>query len=564
MKSELGGVVRACGPAVATLGLLSGATNVLALTGSIFMLAVYDRVIPSGSVATLVALGVLALLVYALQGAIDILRGRMLTSLGHLIKETQSCRAYDIMVRNAALGDNRSAGAIRDLDQVHAFLSSLGPTALFDLPWLPIYLILCFFFHFYLGLAVTFGALFLVGITLLSNVLTRSPSRELEVHMQRRAALVAEGQGHSEALFAMGMIPSMAMLWRRTDQAIVFFTRRTANISAGLGTLSRVFRTALQSMVLGIGAFLVIQHQATGGIMIAASILSARALAPVELAISHWKNFVAFRQSWDRLNALFRAHPHEVAPFALPRPYRSFSCEQVSVAAPGTQFPVVRNVSFKLKAGEALLILGSTGSGKSSLARALVGVWPMIMGETRLDGELTSRWSSIEKGRFTGYVPQDVGLFEGTIAQNIARFDPGADSDRIIEAAKVAGVDRMIAQLPLGYDTRLGPHGAGLSGGQSQRLALARALYDKAFLVVLDEPNSNLDGEGEAALEQAIAHVKGYGGIVIAIAHRPSFLSTVDHLLVMSRGQARMFGPRDQVMRAIAQRSAPSEAGTAA
>lgn len=554
MRSELSRVLAGCRSAFVGVGLLSGLSNILALTGSVFMLAVYDRVIPSGSIPTLLGLGLLALVIYALQAIVDIFRGRILTRTGLVIKEAFASRAYDTIVRNSAQGDLRSGNIVRDLDQVQGFLSSMAPTAIFDLPWLPLYLGICFAFHFYIGVAVTVGAVVLIIITAISNSLTKGPSSELNDRMNKRGSFLAASQNNAETIQTMGMNLAMSGTWNRIENEIIGESRRIADITTMLGTTSRVFRMVLQSFVLAVGAYLVIMQDATGGIMIASSILSARAMAPIELTIGHWKNSVAFRQSWKRLGELFEKNPPEASRFVLPAPSRILSVEGVSVSLPNIKRLVVRDVSFQLKAGEALGIIGATGSGKSSLVRAIVGLWPAALGTVRLDGQVISRWSTTDRGRFMGYVPQNVALFQGTIAENIARFDPDSDSASVVAVARQAGVHDMISRLPEGYDTQISDGGAGLSGGQAQRIALARALYGDPFLVVMDEPNSNLDADGELALQEAIAAVRARGGIVLIVAHRPTILSSVNHILVMSEGRVQKFGTREEVLELMTRR----------
>ncbi|WAJ29179.1 type I secretion system permease/ATPase [Antarcticirhabdus aurantiaca] len=566
MRSEISQCLSQCRRAFISLAALSGVANVFALTGSIFMLAVYDRVIPSGSVPTLVSLGLIALLVYVFMAFIDIARGWMLTRIGLIIEESLTGRTYDLLVRKAASGSNEASGVVRDLDQVRGFLSSMGPTALFDLPWIPIYLAICFSFHWAIGLTVVAGALILVALTLVSEVVTKQPSKNLHEAQNRRFSLMQASQNNAETLQAMGMTLAMSGSWRAVSGRIVEVSRVMADMQTVLSTTSRTFRMVLQSFVLSVGAYLVINQDATGGIMIASSILSSRALAPIELSIAHWKSFVAARQSRTRLDELLQSNPPEHQSFAIPAPQRTLTCEQVSLSPPNVGRTIVHNVSFGLRAGEGLGIIGATGSGKSTLVRSLVGLWPPLSGVVRLDGSPLNQWSSTQRGRFIGYLPQRVALFEGTIAQNIARFDPDAEPDRIVSVARSSGIHEMIARLPNGYDTMIGEGGTGLSGGQSQRVGLARALYGDPFLLVLDEPNSNLDHDGELALQNAMMQTRARGGIVIIVAHRPSALSAVDHVLVMHDGRVQQMGPRDEILQSMMSRPAapPVTAASAA
>lgn len=557
MRSEVSQCLVQCRSAFAAIGALSGVANVLALTGSIFMLAVYDRVIPSGSIPTLVSIGLIALLIYAFQGFVDVCRSRMLTRIGLVIKESLNARTFDTVVRKAALGDNDASGAVRDLDQVRNFMSSMGPTALFDLPWIPIYLGICFAFHWAIGVSVIAGAIVLIILMIISDALTKGPSKQLNAEMNRRSNIMQASQTNAETLQAMGMTLAMTAAWNRVGERIVTVSRDMADTQSVLSTMSRTARMILQSFVLAVGAYLVINQEATGGIMIASSILSARALAPIELTIGHWKNFVSARQSWTRLDELFSKNPPERTRFTMAAPNRMLTCESVSLAPPNVSRLIVRDVSFGLRAGEGLGIIGATGSGKSTLVRSLVGLWPPSSGAVRLDGMSLSNWSSIERGRFIGYLPQRVALFEGTIAQNIARFDPQADPVTIVNIARACGVHDMIARLPEGYDTMISDGGAGLSGGQSQRVGLARALYGDPFLLILDEPNSNLDSDGEIALQSAMMAARERGAIVIIVAHRPSILSAVDHVMIMSDGRVQKLGPRDEILAMMTRPAVP-------
>jgi ATP-binding cassette subfamily C protein len=347
----------------------------------------------------------------------------------------------------------------------------------------------------------------------------------------------------------MGMAGRLGSLWSDCNRRCLAAQQRTADIAAGLGGLSKILRMALQSGVLGIGAWLVINQQATAGIIIASSILTSRALAPIELAISQWRGFVAARQSWQRLNELLGKIPADQARMALPKPVHSLVVETVSIVPPGTNRVVVHEIAFQLKAGQGLGIIGASASGKSSLARAIVGVWTAARGRIRIDGAALDQWSSEALGPHIGYLPQDMELFAGTVAENIARFEPQPSSEAVIAAATAAGVHELVLGLPEGYETQIGEAGAALSAGQRQRIGLARALYGEPFLVVLDEPNANLDSEGEEALTRAIQGVRARGGIVVVVAHRPSALAGVDTLLVMRAGRLESFGPKEAIFK---------------
>jgi PrtD family type I secretion system ABC transporter len=559
-KSELRSALAACSGAFLGIGAFSGLINVLMLTGSLFMLEVYDRVLPSRSVPTLVALSVLAAMLFAFQGLLDITRGRLLVRIGNQLHARVGARAFDAVVRARSKPGGDGQQPVRDLDTVRSFLSGPGLTALFDLPWIPLYLAICFAFHVLIGVTALCGAVVLVGLTLVTEFLSRHPVKAASTQAAARNRIAEASRRNAEVVTAMGMSERLLARWLDLGRDYLAQQKRANDVTAGLGSTGRVLRSALQSLVLAVGAYLVIQQEATAGIIISSSILTGRALAPIDVAIANWKGFVAARQGWRRLDDLFSAMPAPAARLELPAPAQALAIEALSVTPPGAQSPVVRGANFSLNAGSALAIAGPSGSGKSSLVRAIVGVWPAAGGCVRLDGAAITQWTPAALGRHIGYLPQDVELFEGTIAENIARFEPDAPAAAVIAAAKAAGVHDLIVSLPAGYETPLGEQGRALSAGQQQRIALARALYGEPFLVALDEPNSNLDVEGEEALAKAILGVRARGGIVIIVAHRSSALAAVDQVLVMMRGTQQAFGPRDEIL----SRAGRREASTAA
>jgi ATP-binding cassette subfamily C protein len=490
------------------------------------------------------------------QGLLDMIRGRVLVRIGARLDEELSGRVYETIVRLPLKIGNRSDGLqpLRDLDSVRSFLSGPGPTALFDLPWLPIYLAICFAFHPYIGLAALVGAIVLGGLTLMTELMTREPTRAATGFATTRSALTEASRRNAEAMKAMGMVPRVAALWQDANSKYMASQQQAADVSGGFGSMSKALRMMLQSGVLAVGAYLVINQQATAGIIIAGSILSGRALAPVDLAIANWRGFVAARQSWQRLTKLLAALPPQAVPMALQPPQKSLVVEGVTIAPPGSERIVVHDVSFNLQSGHGLGIIGPSGSGKSSLARVLISVWQPVRGRVRLDGASLDQWPPDSLGACIGYLPQDVELLAGTVAQNIARFATPVDADAVISAATAAGVHELIVNLPDGYDTQVGEGGTALSAGQAQRVALARALYGDPFLVVLDEPNSNLDSEGDEALSRAIMGVRARGGVVVVVAHRPSAIASVDQLLMMSQGRDQAFGPKEEVLARVVQR----------
>ena len=554
--SELATALSACRTALIGIAVFSGMSNILMLTGAFFMLEVYDRVLPSRSVPTLVALTVLAMTLFIALGVLDFIRGRILVRIGASLDEQLSGRVYDTLIRIPLRTGSRSDGLqpLRDLDNIRSFLSGMGPIAFCDLPWIPLYLVICFMFHPLIGFTALFGAVVLAVITLLTEFRTRKPMQRV-AHLGHLRNGVAElSQRNAEALTAMGMAARVAARWGEANRKYMETQREASDVAGGLGAVSKIFRMILQSGALAVGAWLVINGQATAGIIIAGSILSARALAPVDLAIANWKSFAAARQSWRRLTRLLAFFPERGEPMALEAPQNSIAVEGVSAVPPGDQKIVVQDIQFTLQAGSGLGIIGPSGSGKSCLARLLVGVWQPVRGKIRLDGAALDQWTPETLGPHIGYLPQDVELLSGNIAQNIARFEDDAKAEDVLEAAKSAGVHDLIVKMRDGYDTQVGEQGAALSAGQAQRIALARALYRDPFLVVLDEPNSNLDAEGDEALSRAILGVRERGGIAIVIAHRPSAIAGVDFVLVMNAGRQQAFGPKDEVLNKVLQR----------
>jgi ATP-binding cassette, subfamily C, bacterial PrsD len=537
-------------------------SNILMLTGALFMLEIYDRVLPSRSVPTLVALLILVTGLYAAQGLIDAIRSRILIRVGRSLDESISSRVYDAIVRLPLKIGGKGDGTqpIRDLDTVRGFLSGSGPSALFDLPWMPIYLAICFLFHTYIGLTALLGAIILITLTVATELQTRQPTRNAAQFATARNALLEASRRNAEALSAMGMGGRIAHRFGDLNRSYVASSGRASDVAGGFGAASRVLRMLLQSSILAVGAWLVIHQESTPGIIIAGSILGARALAPVDLAIANWRSFVAARQSWERLSRLLGYLPARADPMPLKPPAKTLVVQNAAVGPPGEQKIVCQDAGFTLSAGKALGVIGPTASGKSSLARMLVGVWAPVRGSIRLDGATLDQWSAEALGRHIGYLPQDVELFPGNVAQNIARFEEPPNPEAVLAAAHAAGVHDLIVNLPDGYETNVGDRGSALSAGQAQRIALARALYGNPFLVVLDEPNSNLDAEGDEALTRAILGLRARGAIVVVVAHRPSAIAGVDYILVMAKGRQQQFGPKEEILNRVVQPSAPPRA----
>lgn len=540
-----------CRKALIGVALLSGLINLLMLTGSLFMMQVYDRVLASQSVPTLIALSIIAVAAYFYQGWLDVLRSRILMLIGERV-ESDVGPQVQAAVLELPLKAQRPAGetlqAFRDLDAIRLFLSGPGPVAFFDLPWMPIYLIFITVLHPVLGLITVLGALFLVALTIATESFARAPTKAVQEAHSARNSIAESALRGAEVVRAMGMQKAMSQRWLQAHNGAIA-AQRTLNFTVGgLSASARTFRMILQSAILGIGAYLAIKSELSAGAIIAASIISARALAPIDQIIASWKAFLAARQGHVRLCELLATTSSASPPFALPAPTRTLGVENLVVSAPGSRQVIVKRANFSLNAGQAMGIIGTSASGKTTLIRALIGVWQPLAGKVTLDGASLDQWDPDALGRSIGYLPQDVQLFDGTIAENIARFQKDADPALVIEAATMAGFHKAVISFPDGYNTLLGHGGIQLSAGQRQRVGLARALFGRPFLIMLDEPNSNLDAEGEAAVSDAIRGVRERGGIAIVVAHRPSAIAAVDLLAVMRGGEIVAFGPRDEVL----------------
>jgi ATP-binding cassette, subfamily C, bacterial PrsD len=527
------------------------------LSGSVYMLQIYDRVLSSRSISTLIGISLIILAAYTLQGALDTIRQKMLARVGARFDELLSPRIFDL-VTTLPLKGVRPADAmqpLRDLDQIRSFLSGLGPTALFDMPFMPIFFAGCFLIHPWIGWLSIVGGVIIIGLTLLTEARSRGPMSDLNKSIAERHVIADTSRRNAEAVRALGMRGFLADRFAQINAKHVNDGLRAANAASGIGVMAKVFRMVLQSSALGLGAYLVIRQEMSGGSMIAGSILMSRALAPIEVAVANWKGFVSARQGYRRLQHILSLVPPQDPRLSLPAPTSSVMLQDIYVGPPGSQLPIVQGVGFQMQGGQGLGLIGPSASGKSTLARALVGVWPTLRGEVRLDGATLDQWEPDALGRHIGYLPQDVELFDGTVAENIARFQPNAEAEAVIAAAKTAGAHDMILQLPDGYDSRIGEGGAVLSGGQRQRVALARALFGDPFLVVLDEPNASLDGAGDEALNEAILAVRRRGGVVIVITHRPAALSQVDLVAIMDGGRLKTIGPRDEVLQSVMKRN---------
>jgi ATP-binding cassette subfamily C protein len=529
---------------------MSGVINLLALTGAFYMLQIYDRALGSGSIQTLLALSALAIGLYFFQGLFDVLRSQILVRIGARLDRRIAPMAHKVAIDMPRFGFS-TAEALergRDVDTVRGFLGSQGPVALFDLPWMPIFLIFVYSLHPLLGALTLGGAFVLTLLTLATELMTRRLSSATHQAAITRNAIADSNARNADVLKAMGFAQRAVARFNAANDDHLELHTRTNDISGTFGALSRVLRMILQSAVLGLGAYLTIRGELSAGAIIAASVASARALAPIDLAIGNWKHVVAARTAFGRLKETVVALASADEPMELPAPMSSLKVEGITVAVPGSGRVLLSDVAFELKAGQAVGVIGPSGGGKTTLVRALTGIWPVLRGSVRLDHAELTQWDDEALGQYVGYLPQDVALMDATIEENISRFASTPDPEAVVAAAKAAGVHEMIVRLPDGYRTQLGPQGTALSGGQRQRLGLARALYGDPFVVVLDEPNSNLDGEGEAALSAAITAIRARGGIAIVIAHRPSALAAVDMVAVVQNGRMTAFGPKDEII----------------
>ena len=532
------------------LFLISGIINILALTGAIYMMQIYDRALTSGSVPTLVVLSILALGLYAFQGCFDVIRSQVLIRVGARLDKKVAPLAHRVAIDMPRFGFSTSEALERgrDVDTVRGFLGSQGPAALFDLPWMPIYLVFIYFLHPLLGALTFAGAFVLIVLTVISEILTKRLNISTRKAAIVRNTIADSNARNAEVLKAMGFSRHAVNRFKEANGEHLELQTKANDVSGTFAAISRVLRMLLQSALIGLGAYLTIKNELSAGAIIAGSVVAARALAPVDLAIGNWKSFVAARMAYQRLRETVIALAAADEPMKLPTPHQKLSVDKITVAVPGSGQIILSDISFELEPGQALGIIGPSAGGKTTLVRALTGIWPVLRGSVRLDGADLAQWREDEIGQHIGYLPQEVSLMDATIEENISRFEPEPDYEKVIDAAKAAGVHDMIVKMPDGYRTQLGSQGTSLSAGQRQRLALARALYGNPFIVIMDEPNSNLDGEGETALTEAIERIGARGGIAIVIAHRPSALVAVDLVAIVQNGRMVAFGKKQDIM----------------
>lgn len=525
--------------------------NLLMLTGPIFMLQVYDRVLGSRSEATLVALFGLMTFMFLMMGVLDYVRGRVMTRIGARFQESLDRRVFTAAMRKLAVmpNDPLAAAAQRDLEAVQRLLASPVFLALFDIPWTPLFLAAIFVFHPWLGWLAIFSGVLLIVVSLLNQSSTRKPMSESSQTATLAERYADQIKTEAELIQSLGMRGASFDRWQQARGRALRGAVDVSDTGGLYTTLSKTLRQFLQSAMLGLGAYLVLQGALTPGAMIAGSILMGRALAPIEMAVGQWALVQRAQEGWGRLSQLLSQVPPEPTRTALPKPRALLEAQQITVVPPGEQQAALRMVSFRLEPGQAMGVIGPSGAGKSTLARALTGVWRPAGGKVRLDGATLDQYDSDVLGSYIGYLPQRVTLFDGTIADNIARLQPTPNDEMVIAAARKAAAHDMILQLPDGYNTRVSAVGSRLSGGQIQRIGLARALYGDPIILVLDEPNSNLDNEGSNALNAAIRTMKAAGKSILIMAHRPAAIQECDVLLVLEDGMRKAFGPRDQVLR---------------
>jgi len=532
--------------------------NVMALAAPIYMLQVYDRVLMSRNVSTLLLLTLIVAYVYFISSLLEVIRSKLLIRAGVLFDRIANPDVFRAVHSATVIHPSpRHTQSLRDLDSIREFFTGAGLLAFCDFPWVPVYVIAAFFLHPFFGYLAIGGAVVTFGLAAANEYLTRAP-----LNRATQEAMTANNHSvmsfrNSEIMQAMGMVESVRARWSRHHEDMLSWQAEASNRGGLLLSMTKFIRMLLQSLVLGVGAYLVIQGAVSAGMMIAASIIIGKALGPVEVAISQWKSFTNMRDALRRVNGLLSALPSKPQQIKLPIPKGQLTLEGVTAAAPGRKNPVLMNISLSIPAGAVVGVVGPSAAGKSSLARVMVGVWPIAAGVVRLDGSDLNHWDTQELGAHIGYLPQDIEMFSGTIAENISRFSTAATDEQIIAAAQLAGVHEMIQQLPDGYNTYIGDNGQALSGGQRQRIGLARALFDLPAFIVLDEPNANLDSQGEAALLHALASLKEAKRTVIIITHKTNVLSVTDHIVVMKNGQVQMSGPRDQVLAAVLNQQNP-------
>ncbi len=561
--SELAQAIHHCRQSFQSAAIFSLFINLLMLLPSIYMMQVYDRVLTSNSTSTLLMLTLLAIVLFAMLGALEWVRSQILIRVSTRFDLLLNERLYRVLFRQALIsGGKSSTQPLSDLLALRQFLTGSGLFAFFDAPWLPVYIGLLFLFHPAFGAVAVVSAVLLIMLAIWNERATHDDLEQANRVSVESANITARNLRNAEVVHALGMLPDLLARWQDKQQKLIVLQAGASEKAGLIAALSKTFRLTIQSLILGLGAWLAIEKQISPGMMIGGSILLGRALAPIDLMIGSWKQFLTARTAYDRLNTILAQFPVEPERMPLPTPKGELRAEQAVIVPPGAKVAVIKGVNFVIRPGTFVGLIGSSASGKSTLARALLGVWPIANGAVRLDGADVSQCDRSMMGRHIGYLPQDIELFDGTIADNIARFGE-LDSNKVVVAAQAAGVHEMILHLPQGYDTEIGGSGGALSAGQRQRVGLARALYGDPVLVILDEPNSNLDDQGEQALARALMALKQRGSTVIVITHRVGILSLVDRIMLLNEGALAMDGPRDEVLAKLNQRQLqPATPGT--
>lgn len=552
--TDLQQALKDCKGSFVSVGFFSMFVNLLMLVPPMYMLQVYDRVLSTQSVDTLTMLTLVVIFLFMVMGGLELVRSRMLVRVGNRLDTSINARLYGAMFRRSLVTQGTpSAQPLNDLTSLRQFLTGNGLFAFFDAPWVPVYLGVLFLFHPWLGVFATCAGIILLLLAVANEKSTKTLMAEANSEHIQAQNLANANLRNAEVLHAMGMLPGIMGRWSQRHHEFLAKQSQASDRAGAFTNTSKVLRLMFQSLILGLGALLVLQGEMSPGMMIAGSILMGRALAPIDQMIGGWKGFVSARGAYGRLNELLTQIPQEQRRMSLPAPQGVVSLEGVAAAPPGSRMATIRGINFTAQKGEHIGIIGPSAAGKSTLARVLLGIWPSQVGDVRLDGGDITQYNRDEIGPYIGYLPQDIELFDGTISENIARFG-NIDANKVVAAARKTGVHEMILELPNGYDTVISATAGALSGGQRQRIGLARAVYDRPVLVVLDEPNANLDEAGERALSDAIAQLKSEGTTLFVISHRTSVLKNMDKLLVMKEGQVSMFGPRDQVLAQFAKK----------
>jgi len=561
LHTEVGQALATSRSAFIGIGIFTAFINILMLTGPLYMLQVYDRVLASGSISTLVTISVLMAVMYAFMGFLEYVRSRVLVRIGDKLETDLGERTFSIWMKQGLYGKaGQRHRPLQDVSSLRQFLSGAAPSTFFDMPWAPLYIAVMFLFHWTLGVVGIIGAIIIFIFAWLNEVTTRKPLQDANALRVKGQMFADIAHRNADTITAMGMSGNMQNRWQKYSKEAANATVLGSDRAGSLTSASKAFRMFVQSGILGWGALLAVQGIITPGTMIAGSIIMGRALAPIQMALGQWRGFIGARQAFNRLNKFYEIIPEQSENLSLPAPTGALSVANILAAPPGSKVPVLTGLDFSVKPGQGLGVIGPSASGKSTLARLLVGIWLPQKGSVRLDGATFDQWNSDELGPYIGYLPQHVELFDGTIGENIGRFRSDASAEDIVIAARRAAVHDMILHLPDGYDTRIGEGGAVLSGGQVQRIALARAVFGDPSLVVLDEPNANLDTEGDAALTAAISDLRRRGKTVVVMAHRPSAIAAVDQLLMLRDGKQIAFGPKDDVIKEVTQQGQKQQA----